>query len=426
MTWFEIRPRDVWLFRDGKPFTAGEDNIARSIFPPTPLTVQGALRQKISEANGLSFWEYRFDEKKNKDVNHYIGSYKAQENGLDTGAFRMRGPFVGLSTDDGTMPLFPCPADLLRYTEKSKCDPEPDHFWITQPNNSGTISNLPEGYQLPEPKRDYENNPGYWITGTAFQQYLHGIVPEKEHYLDKDDKTQSPKPTSVEAALKQNKHIMHGSLVYKNENRFGVSTDSATSYRVEGQLYQAQFVRLTKNISLFVDVAGEHKDADVAGQMTMGGEQRQASNVEIMNTQDLDFMNTPNQQVLKFWKNPNDSAANGFKIIFLTPAYFKNGWLPSNDDWSHWFGEGVKLISAALYKPQRLGGWNSAKGKNGTPRSMHNYVAPGSVYYFKTSETITNPPTAITESPENINDAAHVGFGQVAYATWTYTNENKE
>jgi len=32
-----IRAVDVWLFRDGKPFTAGEDHIAESAFPPSPF-----------------------------------------------------------------------------------------------------------------------------------------------------------------------------------------------------------------------------------------------------------------------------------------------------------------------------------------------------------------------------------------------------
>jgi CRISPR/Cas system CMR-associated protein Cmr3 (group 5 of RAMP superfamily) len=48
MTWLQIRPQDVWLFRDGKPFSGGEDHAATGIFPPTPFTVQGALRQIIS------------------------------------------------------------------------------------------------------------------------------------------------------------------------------------------------------------------------------------------------------------------------------------------------------------------------------------------------------------------------------------------
>jgi len=35
---------DVWLFRDGRPFTAGSDHVAHSVFPPYPSVMQGAIR----------------------------------------------------------------------------------------------------------------------------------------------------------------------------------------------------------------------------------------------------------------------------------------------------------------------------------------------------------------------------------------------
>lgn len=41
-----IRPVDVWLFRDGKPFDAASDHRARSLFPPYPSTMQGVIRSK--------------------------------------------------------------------------------------------------------------------------------------------------------------------------------------------------------------------------------------------------------------------------------------------------------------------------------------------------------------------------------------------
>ena len=39
-----IRPVDVWLFRDGRPFSAGSDHRAESLFPPYPSVIQGAIR----------------------------------------------------------------------------------------------------------------------------------------------------------------------------------------------------------------------------------------------------------------------------------------------------------------------------------------------------------------------------------------------
>jgi CRISPR-associated protein Cmr3 len=35
---------DVWLFRDGRPFDAGSDHRADSLFPPYPSVMQGVIR----------------------------------------------------------------------------------------------------------------------------------------------------------------------------------------------------------------------------------------------------------------------------------------------------------------------------------------------------------------------------------------------
>lgn len=410
MTWFSIRPRGVWFFRDGRPFNAEEDNAARSMFPPTPLTVQGALRQKISESNGLSFRAYKKGEGKlAQQVGGYIGTHEAQKVALDTGAFRMRGPFVGLSTQDGMMPLFPCPADLLSGAGVLK---------VTAPQQEKIMSDIRAKHpdlRFVAVDDTRKNMPEFWMTGELFQDYLDGktlttdITPKPE--ISGDPYRDVPDAYDYYHHTDKTYRIFRPDYVYKPENRFGVSTNSATSFREEGMLYQAQFVRPTQHISLLVDVSGEHDAAHVVGQMTMGGEQRQAITEPV---------------TLWHFPDPPATLAGQFKIIFLTPAYFGDGWLPTHGDWSQWFGADVTLVSAALYKPQRIGGWNSAKGDNGTPRPMHNYVAPGSVYYFTTSGAIENLPTAITESPDNIHNAAHIGFGQVAYAPWNYINEDEE
>src|SRR5256885_15272384 len=43
-----IEPTEPLLFRTGRPFDAGESNFAESIFPPTPETMQGAIRAMIA------------------------------------------------------------------------------------------------------------------------------------------------------------------------------------------------------------------------------------------------------------------------------------------------------------------------------------------------------------------------------------------
>ena len=47
-----IEPNESLLFRTGRPFVAGENNFAESMFPPTPETLQGAVRATIA-----AYWE---------------------------------------------------------------------------------------------------------------------------------------------------------------------------------------------------------------------------------------------------------------------------------------------------------------------------------------------------------------------------------
>ncbi|MER3417517.1 MAG: hypothetical protein C4297_15140, partial [Gemmataceae bacterium] len=53
-----LEQHDVWLFRDGRPFTAGEDIRARSLFLPTPFTVQGAIRARVLFSSSVSPADY--------------------------------------------------------------------------------------------------------------------------------------------------------------------------------------------------------------------------------------------------------------------------------------------------------------------------------------------------------------------------------
>ncbi len=42
-----IEPLDVLLFRDGRPFSAGMDHLAGSVFPPLPSTIAGFIRSRL-------------------------------------------------------------------------------------------------------------------------------------------------------------------------------------------------------------------------------------------------------------------------------------------------------------------------------------------------------------------------------------------
>lgn len=393
MTWLEIIPRDVWLFRDGKPFSAGEDHTAHSIFPPTPLTVQGALRQKISMSLGVSLSQYKSGSTDN--ARKAIGFIGEHGNMTDLGAFNLRGPHLSLKTGTHLVPLFPSPADLVR-NEKT------GNFSILELNTSGLITDITangeEELLFPDVLDQSENLPDHWITGDAFARYLtKREPPQPSDYHQKPSCGEPGLTSTARDAYQAGKRVWHKNLVYQTENRSGVSTNSATSFREEGQLFQVQFIRPTPGIGLLVSVSDDIPTEHLVGAMTIGGEQRHAT----VNLAEVQMPGVP------------ANLTGRFKVILLTPAYFKDGWRPKNSDWSAIFGQPVTLKSAILYRPQKIGGWSNHRNR---ARTMHNYVAPGSVYYFETNETIPSPP-AITESPDGMNSPA-LGFGQYAVSQW--------
>jgi CRISPR-associated protein Cmr3 len=407
MTWLEIRPQDVWLFRDGKPFSAGEDHSANSMFPPTAFTLQGALRQKISVSLGVSLRQYKNasngkpSTKEAEQAVDYIGRHGTL---ADTGMFAMGGPFIGLRIEEAAqaklIPLLPTPADLFK--DKTTHD-----FYISRPYQPLSSDLEPEKAQeqepdesilFPEVREEFENLPGYWMAADVFANYLAGNAPGASHFFGHLLEGENQSHATLRTTYLDGKRIWSGGLIYRNENRFGVSTNALTSFREEGQLYQVQFVRLLDGVSLLTSVTDSIPANLLSGPIQIGGEQRRA-NVTIV--PDIRLPAKP------------ETISDRFKVIFLTPAYFDAGWEPIDRDWSKVFGETVKLKSAVLYRPLKIGGWDTARNR---ARTMHNYVTPGSVYYFETKRPL-NLPDALTQDPPDIN-AKVLGFGQYALGSW--------
>ena len=104
-----IEPLDVWLFRDGRPFTAGADHHARSVFPPSPRTLYGALRTKLL-FDAVERGEGRLDDQ----------GFVERTVGLpdDLECLTLRGPLLARRGVNGRVErYFPAPLDLARIGE---------------------------------------------------------------------------------------------------------------------------------------------------------------------------------------------------------------------------------------------------------------------------------------------------------------------
>lgn len=364
--WLFLQPSDVWLFRDGKPFDAGADHRARSLFPPNPTTIQGAIRAKILSLYGVDFDAYR---QRSQDVNveavgEQIG-YPADLSVDDPkpgtlGALEIKGPFLAkLDSEETITPYFPRPADLLWDEQHGKL------VRVHPSNKQPFEANWPTGSELQPLIYDSLTSlerKEIWLSSQGLRAYLSGEIPSQEDYVESE-------------------------TLFTRENRFGVGLESGFKRPSEGLLYQVEYVRTRRQIGLLVRIEGvERQKWGERGVLRLGGEARAATYVV--------------RDDIAGWPT-NQMDEDHFKLYMATPTWFKNGWLPS--DWSHFVGS-ADLDSAAVGRHRAIGGWDVA---HNCQKPMRRFVPAGSVYFF-TGTWNPDPP------PKNICDEsieAQMGYG---------------
>jgi len=358
-----LEPMDVWLFRDGRPFDAGSDHHAMSLFPPLPTVMQGALRshhlvvQKVNLHNRLA-----------------IESMVGTSTGYPSG-FQVRGPFVARRDPDGRIQrYFALPADTVP-------DGDSKAFTVLSPQElpDGVITSAATPKLLwydGEPRKD---SGGLWLDEAGLRHYL------------------NDRQLVVESTV-------HTDMLFNRERRLGIRLDDARRITQEGALYETEFIRPAPGVGLAVIVDGLDGWPE-QGYLRIGGEGHGAR-----------FEQVPAWEALPVqMPQPDADGLTRFKVYFATPAYFGAGWLPVNGNWSTWFEGDVKLVAAALTRPVVAGGYDLANDKH---KPARRYIPAGSVYFFVGHGTIHYTGRGITETTDDNNDLARIGFGQVAIAHW--------
>src|SRR5947209_6637906 len=114
-----IEPTEPLLFRTGRPFDAGENNFAESMFPPTPETMQGAIRAMIAASTTLLDSTMSIAARFDTDIlTKLIGNQSGY------GRFHITGLALGkrMKEDGPIERLFPAPASLMRVKFKEEKD----------------------------------------------------------------------------------------------------------------------------------------------------------------------------------------------------------------------------------------------------------------------------------------------------------------
>lgn len=364
--WIFIQPQDVWMFRDSKPFAAGQSFVARSGFPPNPQTVQGIIRTHVIEQSGVDWGD--FGNRRDESLMNRIGAPATREGHLAVlGDFAIRGPFVGRRTGNGIELLVPTPLDVMRNKENA------DQFAILKPSPADFDTQTPfEGWQpLALSEKGEYDLAGGWLDEENFMRYLEGHAPQQ---------------------------VLGSEKVFLYDERVGLAIDYGRRASREQHLYHAEFVSPREEVGLLVEVA-----ADLLpnrGYIGSGGESRSAY------YETVDFQ----------WPVP--SKVGRLKIVVMTAAYFSAGWQPYQGDWSLWVGQDARLVSMAVGRPTLISGWDTVRKQ---PKALHHYVPVGSVYYFDNAHMLQSAftePIPDHDFEHGVIDAARFGFGGFAVGSW--------
>lgn len=368
--WLFIRPQDVWMFRDNKPFGAQQNFVARSLFPPNPQTMQGAIRTLYMEQTGVD-WK-AFARGGAGDVYAVVGRGARSGDGGVRGSLQVFGPYVATRTHERVEFLVRAPQDLLFKGDGGGSPEAP----------SGMFAPLAVADRL-----DFSTNLPFdgWRPLTAMKRFSReeGAAPA-DGWL-----------TQEQLALYLKGELFHGILrrrVFEVEGRVGLGMEYGRRAHQEGLLYNAHFIRPHEDVGLLVGM--QPRLFAESGSIRIGGESRSSHFTTVENV-DL----------------PAVATGIRYKIVLLTPAYFREGTLPTHGNWEPWVGSG-KLVSAAIERPLAISGWNLAFNK---PRPLRHYVPAGSVYYFEGGGFTGKP---FTETPQGVPDFAAMGYGSVAIGNW--------
>lgn len=374
-----ITPLDTLFFRDGRPFSMGDDTWADGIFPPLPSTIYGTMRSAYIACKG-SLEKFR-----EGAMRCQIGTHDNEH-----GNFRIKGIFI----QSGNDVFFPLPRDLVKdeHHENTDSKNRAYNMGMKTPENLFFTNSITPNLVFPKNTENAESVDGGFIDEITIGKYLNAQANDFGY-----------------------SHVHEFVSV---EPKIGIKRSNVTHTAEEGHLYRVGMNRLAQinsdksinEVSILVDYDGLDDFSD-NGMVRPGGEAKSAV-IKKVNTFKIPELSRESKARIDEDKK--------FKLYFATPAIFKYGWLPDGMDSKTliWEKNGcrLKLLTAAIGKPVMVGGWDMAKNK---PKPMRRAVPAGSVYYFEIlagdADSVVNTfhyPKDKNPKDKNISDfGAQEGFG---------------
>lgn len=390
---FQLLPDDVLFFRDGKPSSIGQDHYLRSLFPPFPSTLYGALRtHRLLKADvDLSALDSKAWGNLPGNVRAELGEWG------DFGTLSLRGPWITQRRNGKMGILFPAPHDLGLVMKQGDSgglqqDPtEPEfgkvetvvRFLPHEPIEGETRWSHPLTLLRPHALKNGEYRPwvgeedptiavGWYVTEAGMRSWLDGYVPDREEFV------------------KQNE-------LWRDEVRTGVALQKEKRCHQEHQLYTFGFVRLMPGVGIGFEVSDDGS-LESRAHLRFGGDGRTARTEA---GPSMPAFGTP--------------AGPRFTIYLATPCLSEEGaYAPGfseNRVDASLNGVPVRLVAASVKGSVLVGGWDLA---NKRAKPLRRAIPAGAVYHF-TRSTDASPSAdgAFSISGYGSEHLTKQGFGLV-------------
>ncbi|ACY13874.1 CRISPR-associated protein, Cmr3 [Haliangium ochraceum] len=382
-----LQPTDVWFFRDGRPYDRYEasQTAVKSLFPPSPLTVLGALRAGLARALG---WR---DGPWPAEICAVLGD------GIeDLAELSLRGPYLARSVDpERPEPWWPLPVHLVGIVQNGvrhaqalgHREDEQSLPWraraLLRPSQEPIRCDLGEVH-LPVPSSDkpappserLSARPRYWVNTAGLDAILAGRLPKPEDVI---------------------------APPWQHQMRVGIHRDETTrttSDRAHA-LYSPLMVSLRPDFGLLAEMRGVPDTVDdPAPVLPLGGESRLAACQRVASPR---APSCPSNLIRK---------SRRCVVVHLSPARLSS--LPRP-------GEtlpdlpGARVVTACLRPLEQIGGWDGRDRAKARPRPLNPVVAAGSVWFCELDGDVD---ATLNMHDGRIGDDTRCGFGHLALGTW--------
>lgn len=352
-----IEPNDVLLFRESKPFMAGEGHLARSVFP-LPQVIAGAIRSKILINSNFS------DEAK-----ELVGFKKDEPN------FKILGNFLFKDEEFFTTPL-----DIARAKDV-------DGYFFVKPLE------VWNGKLIFGGKHIHFKSVGGYLSYDNLVRYLKGELNEDE----------------------LGDVVADG--LFEKESRIGIKLGE-TKTTEEGYFYKVEFLRFKKDVKLSVWLGNGCESIKESlsdkGLIKLGGEGR-FSKFKVEDENPLNKLEYAWDEIKE-----KINREKRFKLYIATPLSVKDSKGCFSWDISHCIEElknenqklniKIKRVYPLIGKPITFSGWDYATNN---PKPNRYAIPDGSVYFVEFEGEIEH-----NEPYLKLGELAKLGFGLCFMGVW--------